>query len=117
MYQSLEVAENEEDNAVDTAGYTGIFRRQDDKHLYMLSTDEFVDVFQKENKLSDVMRLIFTIDHDHNGYITSTEMDDILKITYPKELSDKNLKKVFQMFRSSANKVLLDYKQFRDFIL
>ena len=29
------------------------------------------------------MRIIKSIDKDHNGYVTSTELDDILKILYP----------------------------------
>ena len=29
------------------------------------------------------MTIIKSIDKDHNGYVTSTELDDILKILYP----------------------------------
>ena len=63
------------------------------------------------------MAMIQEIDKDQNGYVTSTELDDILKIIYPKDLGDKNLKHILKPFCSSANKVLLDYKQFRKFIV
>jgi Ca2+-binding EF-hand superfamily protein len=62
------------------------------------------------------MKMVYNIDRDHNGYITTTELDDILKITYPKELMNVNLKSTLKPFCSSSNKVLLDYRYFRDFI-
>jgi Ca2+-binding EF-hand superfamily protein len=63
--------------------------------------------------------LAFTIrqiDKDHNGYVTVNEMDDILKILYPKELDKADLKAIFKPFCSSANKVLLDYRLFKKFL-
>jgi len=42
-------------------------------------------------------------------------MDDILKILFP-ELRAVNLKAMLRRYSSSANKVLLDYKQFFRFI-
>ena len=65
----------------------------------------------------DIMRSIKDIDKEHNGYVTTTELDDILKICYKKELEDKNLKYIFQPFSSIQNKILIDYKKFRDFLL
>ena len=56
------------------------------------------------------------IDKDHNGYVTQTELDDILKIIVP-ELKDVNLKSVYLPFTSSANKVLVDYKKFKGFLI
>ncbi len=32
------------------------------------------------------MQRIKEIDKDHNGYITFTELEDILRLEYPKEL-------------------------------
>lgn len=46
------------------------------------------------------MKKIRDIDREHNGYVTSTELDDILKLTYPVELKDKNLKLIFKPFAS-----------------
>lgn len=47
----------------------------------------------------DIMRKIKDIDQQRNGYITSTELDDILKICF-KEFKDKNLKPIFKPFSS-----------------
>ena len=46
------------------------------------------------------MRAIKEIDKEHNGYVTSTELDDILKISYKKELVNKNLKNIFKHYSS-----------------
>lgn len=37
MYNSIEVVENEDDTAVDSAGYTGNFRRVDQKNFASIS--------------------------------------------------------------------------------
>ena len=71
---------------------------------------------QDSGKLGEVFKLIRGIDRDNNGYVTITELDDILKITLP-QLQPFNLTKLLKKFCSSANKVLLDYKLFKDFIL
>ena len=42
MYNSLEIEENEDDTAVDAAGYTGNFRRIDQKTLASISQAEFL---------------------------------------------------------------------------
>ena len=71
------------------------------------------------------MTIIKSIDKDHNGYVTSTELDDILKILYPGPfdplarsggLQNVALKSIIRPYASSANRVLVDYKKFRDFI-
>ena len=62
-----------------------------------------------ENKLPFIMRSIKDIDQDNNGYVTTTEFEDILKVHYP-ELADKNLKKLFKPFASIQNRILIDYK-------
>ncbi len=64
-----------------------------------------------------IMKSIKDIDKEHNGYVTSTELDDILKICYKKELTDKNLKEIFKPFASIQNRILIDYKKFRDYLL
>lgn len=38
----------------------------------------------KDNQMLDMMRRIKEIDKEHNGYVTSTELDDIIKLSYPK---------------------------------
>jgi len=42
------------------------------------------------------MKMIKEIDKDHNGYVTTTELDDILKIIYPQELGPFNLKGILK---------------------
>jgi len=81
-----------------------------------ISEFDFIEIFKKDNQLAELMRIIQEIDRDHNGYVTSTEMDDILRILHPAQLEGINLKSLLKPFCSSANKVLLDYKMFRDFI-
>ncbi len=63
------------------------------------------------------MRSIKQIDRDGNGYVTNTELDDILKLTFPNELTTKRLKPIFKEFASIQNKILIDYKRFRDKLL
>lgn len=65
----------------------------------------------------NIMRAIKDIDKEHNGYVTSTELDDILKINYKNELTDKNLKEIFRPYASIQNRILIDYKKFRDYLL
>ena len=64
-----------------------------------------------------MMRVIGEIDKDRNGYVTNAELDDILKMIFPTTLGNKNIRGIFAHFSSSANKVLIDYKRFRDFIM
>jgi hypothetical protein len=49
--------------------------------------------------------------------VTNTELDDILKLTFPNELTTKRLKPIFKEFASIQNKILIDYKRFRDKLL
>ena len=79
--------------------------------------DELSKLIYKKNQLVHIMRAIKEIDREHNGYVTSTELDDILKIYYKEELTMKNLKLIFKPFASIQNKILIDYKRFRDYIL
>jgi len=37
----------------------------------------------EDNQMLDMMRRIKEIDKEHNGYVTSTELDDIIKLSYP----------------------------------
>ncbi len=95
-----------------------------------------------QGKLPELMKIVNSIDKEHNGYVTQTELDDILKHIFslpksmsltPKEktptksnkseidemtsnLKNYDLKHLYKPFSSSANRVLIDYKKFRDFI-
>lgn len=89
------------------------------------------------------MLAIRGIDSDRNGYITQTELDDILKLILSKEELEKsemitdaiitnkvqpnisglqdthlyNLKPFYINHVASANRILVDYKSFRDFLI
>ena len=62
------------------------------------------------------MLTIREIDKDHNGYVTRTELDDILKLYYKNELSDFNLYPIINKFCSISNQILIDYRGFKDWI-
>ncbi len=63
------------------------------------------------------MRCIKDIDKDNNGYVTNQELDDILKLIYPDEFGDKDLKRLFRKFESIQNTLLIDYKRLRNFLV
>lgn len=63
------------------------------------------------------MKCIKEIDKDNNGYVTNQELDDIMKMVYPDEFGDKDLKRLFNKFASIQNKILINYKSLRDYIL
>lgn len=123
MYEDIKLDENTDDDAVDTAGYVGLFHRDPKltQNLKNLTLEDIVYIFSQSNKMSEIFAMINSVDKDRNGYITNTELDDILKIAYPATfedggLKDGNIKPLFRKFASSANKVLIDYKSFRDHI-
>ena len=45
-----------------------------------ITEQELVQIFSRNNKLVEVIRTIKEIDKQHNGFVTTTELDDILKI-------------------------------------
>lgn len=63
------------------------------------------------------MRMIKEIDASHNGYVTSTELDDIIKIIYKEELGNRDLKNIIKKYSSIQNRILIDYKKFKDSIV
>ena len=44
-------------------------------------------------------------------------MDDILRIYYEEELTGKDIKNIFKPFASIQNRILIDYKKFRDHLM
>lgn len=48
--------------------------------------------------MATIMRTIKQIDRDHNGYVTSNELDDILKINFPQELQNKRVKEILKPY-------------------
>ena len=58
------------------------------------------------------MRQIKDVDMDNNGFVTLTELEDILTSVY-KEFSSKDISLFVKRFRSIQNKVLVDYRSLR----
>lgn len=118
MYKRVDVAEAEAaDEPTDVNGYLGQtkYYRTHIKQI-PISQDEFVAVIHRDNKLENLMITIKQIDKDHNGYVTRTELDDILKMLYPNELANRDLIPIIKTFSSIQNKILIDYKSFMNWI-
>ena len=47
-----------------------------------------------------------------NGFITKTELDDIIKVLFEKELQNRDLSEIIKPYQSINNKILVDYKRF-----
>jgi len=118
MYQKVDVTNFEgTDEPEDINGYLGktkFYRLQ--KKLWPISDKEFINIIRKNNKMDAVMRTIKEIDKDHNGYVTRTELDDILKMYYPPELDEKDMNPIIKRFGSIQNKILIDYKAFKKWV-
>lgn len=103
------------DNVADASGYTGQMNRKkmaDD--AVPLSEAELMACFLKENKMTEFLRLCREINPDKNGVITVVELDDILRILYEDDLEGRDLTELYEPFCSIQNKILVDYRGFRD---
>ena len=115
-YKQLTV-ESLPDGVHDNSGYTGeMHRKKPVKEQEPLSEAELIAMFLNENKVSEFMRYCREIDPDKNGFVTVVEIDDILRILYPEQLKDRDLSEIYEPFCSSNNKILIDYKAFRDML-
>ena len=85
--------------------------------LLPISEGELVQIIYRNNRLTEILRTIKEIDKQHNGFITTTELDDILKLNYKEELGNKDLRLVMKKYSSIQNRVLLDYKKFKESII
>ena len=118
MYNKVDVEELEAaDEPQDPNGYLGRTKYyRTNVKLTPVTEDEFIQTIHKDNKLEHIMLLVRQIDQFHNGYVTKTELDDIIKLTYPDQLGDRDLSGIIKKFSSIQNKILIDYKGFRDWI-
>lgn len=85
MYNKVDVADTEGlDDPQDINGYFGktqFYRKQ--LKLIPITASELVKIaMQDSHKMTEIMTTIKEIDKDHNGYVTSTELDDILKLFF-----------------------------------
>ena len=62
------------------------------------------------------MKTVYSIDKDRNGYVTVTELDDILKLFYPDQLESRNITPIIKRFSSIQNRILVAYKDFREWV-
>ena len=117
MYEKVDVADMEGlDEPMDVNGYLGLtkFYRSQVKEEPITAQD-FIKAIHKNFRLHEIMSTISYIDKDHNGYVTASELDDILKLFYP-ELQNRILLPHIKKFSSIQNRILIDYKGFRDWL-
>ena len=107
IYKGVDLSDDDEEEMGDFSGYTG-YRQSDTKFYEILTYDQLINLFIKEDKLPFILKSIKDIDQDNNGYVTTTELEDILKLHYP-IIKQKNLKKIFKPFASIQNRILIDY--------
>lgn len=100
MYKKVDVHDTYgDDEPQDEAGYLGQFYREKET-LVQITEKEFIQIVVKNNKLAEIIRTIKEIDKQRNGFVTSTELDDILKVVYKEELSGKDLKPMLKPYAS-----------------
>ena len=122
------------DEPTDTCGYLGLSEHFRPKRATVsISEQEFLRIMCEEKKVhagtktsSDgdggrslldlVMLTIKDIDKFRNGYVTTNELDDILKHYCPGRLGDKDLAPIFNKFSSIQNKILIDYLKFKEWV-
>ena len=74
-------------------------------------------VIRKNDKLKEIHQAFRNIDRDDRcGYVTITEVDDVLKLMYPNEFESKNLEPLFMKFTSLNSKSMISYKKFEQWI-
>ena len=93
-----------------------MYRKKVKRDLVSMTDAELVAVFLKENKMMELNRLCREINPDKNGVVTIVELDDILRILYPDDLDGKDLSSIYEPFCSVQNKILINYKEFREMI-
>jgi Ca2+-binding EF-hand superfamily protein len=64
-----------------------------------------------KDKVKKLVEMVKGIDKDHTGFVTRTELDDILKIISP-ELMKRDLTLIYRPFASNSNRILIEYKKF-----
>jgi hypothetical protein len=56
------------------------------------------------------------MDLDKNGYVTDTELDDLLKVLWT-ELKPFDLIPIIKMFLAVGSTILVDYKKFKEYVM
>lgn len=68
--------------------------------MEVLTEAELVRIIHNDNKIKEIVRTIYEIDKQRNGYITTTELDDILKLNYKEKLANKDLRLMMRKYAS-----------------
>lgn len=102
------MSNDEEEELGDFCGYTGI-KIRNFSELEPFSYQEFIELLKKENKIAKIFKTIRDIDQENNGYVTNTELEDIIKMHFP-QLIKKKFKLMFKPFASIQNQILIDYR-------
>lgn len=76
-----------------------------------ISDADFLLVMMDKDKVKKLVDMVKGIDKDHTGFVTRTELDDILKILCP-ELMKRDLFLIYRPFASNSNRILIEYKKF-----
>lgn len=122
VFKKVDVANLEDpEEAVDQLGYLGTSKHYREKRvLAPITLEEMLQIMYEsgdhEKKLKEIMFTIGKIDTNPTGFVTKTELDDIIKITYP-ELLDRDIAPVISKFSALQNKICIDYRRFRDRIV
>ena len=103
------------DTVQDASGYTGqMYRKKMPEDAVPFTESELIALFLKDNKMQEFNRLCREINPELNGVITVVELDDILRLLYEEELEGRDLTELYEPFCSIQNKILVDYKGFRE---
>ena len=104
MYYNFDSEKVVDNSLTDQMGYVGYLgKSQFYREKYVLTPieeEDFLFIIFKGKKLREIMLMVKEIDAQRNGYVTSYELDDIIKIQYPKELQKKDLKPIISKFES-----------------
>lgn len=72
-----------------------------------------MQLLHENSKVKEILNAIREIDPDKNGYVTSTELEDIFKHNYKDELYGFSLTNIMKPFESAQNCILIDHKKFK----
>lgn len=94
-----------------------MYRRKPLKPLEPLTEAELVLMIVKNNKMKELSRICREINESGGGVVTVVELDDILRLLYEEELEGRDLTAIFEPFIHIHNKILINYKNFREAIV
>ena len=62
------------------------------------------------------MQTVKSIDKCHTGFVTKTELDDIIKLLAP-SVKNRDLNLIYRPFCAVQNRILVEYKKFFEWLL